>query len=450
LHRACKLRVRLTSNIPVFPDFFMVFASAVGMRLTLSRGRRFRRGFDSVPDTSARIVVSIDLETGMAESNHQANKVARGDREQLMFARSLVRDGREQEALDELLKYLRKNSNSVAATLAVARIYARQGKHQDAATYYSRAMKLDPMDARPHLHAGVALLKAKDFDRAQAAFKAALSIDPRNANAIVGLARTLQSKGDAAQATRYLQEALRLDPQHTQARMLHARILAKANNSKGAEAELESMVKLHPGKRTASIALARLHMQHKDYSKAADVLDTATQHGAEDPQVWKALARVRARSNDYGGAEAALSKAIGLQPTSALNHFRLVDLLLTQDKPEDALRVLERVRRRKPVEAAVHRYYGEIYRRQGLYKEAADSFRAALLHSPGGEAKVNAIEKDAGKDGANNWQALTERYLPAMEDLLTNVKEERRTLRASRPTRSGARRGAGRARRPSK
>ena len=64
----------------------------------------------------------------MAESNQQANKTAQGDRERLMFARSLVRDGREQEALDELLKYLRKNGNSVAAILAVARIYARQGK----------------------------------------------------------------------------------------------------------------------------------------------------------------------------------------------------------------------------------------------------------------------------------------------------------------------------------
>jgi tetratricopeptide (TPR) repeat protein len=386
----------------------------------------------------------------MAELKLQSNKLAGSEREQLAFARSLVRDGREQEALDELLKFLRRNGNSIPATLAVARIYSRLGKHTEAASYYSRAMKLDPMDARPHLQAGVALLKAKDLDRAQSAFKTALSIAPKNASANVGLARALQLKGDAEQATRYLQEALRLDPQHTQARMLLARMLAKSKNTKGAEAELETMVKLQPGKRAASIALARLHMQQEDYAKAAEVLDAAAQHAGEDPKLWKALAQARSQSEDYGGAEEALAKVIELQPTNVSSHFRLLDVLLAQDKIEGALKVLERVRRRKPVEATVHRYYGEIYRRQGLFKEAADSYRAALLHSPGGDAMVSAIEKDAAKDGAGNWEALAERYLPAMEQLLASVKEKRRTRRSERSAPSASRREVIRADRASK
>jgi cytochrome c-type biogenesis protein CcmH/NrfG len=297
------------------------------------------------------------------------------------------------------------------------------------------------MNARPHLHAGATLLKAQDFDRAQAAFKSALSINPKNADANVGLARALQLKGDVDQAARYLREALRLDPQHVRARLLMARMLAKANNTDGAAAELESLAKLQPGKGTASFALARLHVRKKDYARASKVLDSATKQSGEDPRVWKALALLRARSEDYSGAEEAFSKAIDLKPRNVAAYFRLVDVMLAQGKYGEALQALGKVARRKD-DATVQRYYGEIYRQQGMFKEAVDSYRAALLHTPDGEATVSAIEKDAGKEIPGNWEAVAKRYLPAMENLAASTKEARRKKRSERSRPSRAKRRA--------
>jgi cytochrome c-type biogenesis protein CcmH/NrfG len=367
----------------------------------------------------------------MAEWKPRVRKLAGGEREEMQFINSLVKEQRYDEAQEQLEAFLEKNKTSFAATVAMGRLFQKKKQFKDAVIWYERAAKLDPMQAQAPMRAGLSYLRLEDLDKAEAAFQRALDLDGKNARARVGLAQVYFMREDLNRSVAEVREALRYDPQLVQARMLLARIQNKAGSTDEAISEMRNVATLRPERRRVATQMARLYLKKDEPDKAEEVLLEAVEQEPNDAVAWDLLGRIRLRQEDYESASDAFREAVRLKPKQVSTHLRLVEALIGEGKAMEARKVLDDLPRKRHMSNVVHKFTGDIYRSEKKYKEAVEFYRAALLKTPGGDAVVADIEEGTSPVGEVDWEALADAYEPAMTKLMNEVRSERRSAKES-------------------
>ena len=158
-------------------------------------------------------------------------RVASGnEQERLIYAASLLRERKFDEAGDELRRILDQNERSLGATMGLGVTYLATRKLPEALSCFQKAMEIDPMDAQAPLRAGFAALGLGEREEAATYFAAALELDPSQSNAHLGLAIVLQKDEDPQPALDHARAALRGDPELNFARILIAQLQRKAGN----------------------------------------------------------------------------------------------------------------------------------------------------------------------------------------------------------------------------
>ena len=80
--------------------------------------------------------------------------------------------------------------------IARANTYMQQGNYEDAITYYTKVLKVNPKDAISYNNRGLAWGKKGDYDNAIADFTKAVEIDPQFADAYKNRGIVYYNKGD--------------------------------------------------------------------------------------------------------------------------------------------------------------------------------------------------------------------------------------------------------------
>ena len=354
--------------------------------------------------------------------------------DRLQHVGALMREEHFNDARDELLVLLHEDENSIPARMMLGAVYLRQQMHVDALDQFKYAIALEPMQVQAHVLAGTCCLRLNDIDAAQALLRTALDLDPKQATGHVAMAQLSVQTGDAAAAVSHLEEALRLDPQMESARMLKARLLSQAGNLDAAIEELTSLVHTNPEHTGASLQLAMMLRQKGHNEAAVELIEAAVKSNPESAKIWDLLGRMKTVVKDYGGAEQAFREAIAHKTTDRATPLRLVDTLIKQGKLDRAREMLQTMPRRGRMKAVVQRFYGDIYAARKLYDEAVESYRASILHTPGGDEIMAAIDAAAGP-GADS-----EAMMPHYHAAFVKMREERRAAEAEA---GGGRRGDG-------
>lgn len=328
----------------------------------------------------------------------------------LAYAFSLVRERRFDEARHELEKALQQNEKSFQTNMALGLLCQIQRQFKESLPYLHAAMSIDPMNARAPLLSGYSHFMLKDLSSAGQAFQTALKLDPKQANAHMGLAQVMQREGSTPKAIEHLQDALRIDPQLVQARLQLARLLHQSGQHEAATDHCEHILRSSPGHPIATFALASMHLASGKNEAALAILETAAKHKSDNAQIWSLLGRVRLQMKQYEEAEAAYREAARLRPHSITNSLQFVAALIPQGKTKEAADLLQRMPRRGWLAPAVQKAYGDLYLAQGDEREAVESYRAALLASPGGEEAVARIESSTPAGVEPDWKALVRSY----------------------------------------
>jgi cytochrome c-type biogenesis protein CcmH/NrfG len=113
-----------------------------------------------------------------------------------------------------LIEKLKTDPNNTALLVQTGAIYHATLQFREAATYYGRAVKVDPSNVAFRTKLASSLFRGGDVDGAIAQLNRALADDPKNANALfdLGMIR-LQGKKDGKGALAAWRQLLKTNPQ---------------------------------------------------------------------------------------------------------------------------------------------------------------------------------------------------------------------------------------------
>ena len=120
--------------------------------------------------------------------------------------------GRRQEAAVAFERAIELDPGYANAHRGLGITLYRDGRLQDAARAYERAIQLAPDDVSAHHNFGVVLQAQGRLDEAIAHYRDALRFDGRHADSHHGLALAFRAQGKAAESVRHYREALQAVP----------------------------------------------------------------------------------------------------------------------------------------------------------------------------------------------------------------------------------------------
>ena len=281
----------------------------------------------------------------------------------------------------------------------------------------ARAVLLAPENADLHFQRAGFLLAEHKLDEAQAALARTIHLDPNQFPAYILQGQMAIGRGDIDEAERLQRSAARLSPDHAWVKTL------------------EGMIALRRG----------------DGARAQSLLTRAAEQMPDDLQVLYALGFAHLNQQQFAFAEQAFRKIIDASPAMHGLRGLLADVLLQQQRPDEALDVLQplladpatatpalkrmtaelelimgrhesalqclrEALSEDPRDARAWSMAAEIWRRTGEVADAQATLDAALEKYPQTARLWQlrlAFEPEAGDDGA---KAVVDRWLAAMPD----------------------------------
>jgi tetratricopeptide (TPR) repeat protein len=268
------------------------------------------------------------------------------------------------------------------AQFLLARVRLARGDTAGAITEFQRLLTAFPKAPQLHYQLALTHLAARDTAAASASLSEALALDPTYADAILLSADLDARKGDYASAIAALSEMLARDTNSTQARVLLAAAHAGRKDYPAALAEYQKLAEAFPREPQFAFAIGNLYLQqrntnaarqaferalstNKDYLPAFDrLIDLDLQSGKQTEALEKVQARVtEAATNaplhlllarvllahaETNKAEAAMLKAVELNPEFRSAHVMLAELYVSTGRHQDALARLEAVLAKRP------------------------------------------------------------------------------------------------------
>jgi tetratricopeptide (TPR) repeat protein len=223
----------------------------------------------------------------------------------------LAANGRQQEAIQVLNRFIKTNPESADARLLLGSLLMEAGQRTESIEQLTAGVRLRPSSAEADNALGEAYNKFGNVPAARAAFEKAVALKPDYGIAQSNLGQTLLASGEAAKAAGHLDRAIRLlgrTDDAADAHYLRAKVYSAQNEQKQAAAQLEQAVALRP----------------------------------RFAEAWSDLGQARRALLDDAGALAAFERAVAANPKGAIAQYRLGAEYLRQSKPHLAVEHLQK------------------------------------------------------------------------------------------------------------
>jgi len=196
----------------------------------------------------------------------------------------------------------------------LGRLYEHQGKQKEAEDEYTQALLLDPAATEPMGRLIGALLKRREFDRAQRLVEAALAKDSASAPHYNWLGIVLQLQAKYADAEKALRKAVELDPKNAEYRAGLGALLLSKGDPAGAQEPLREAIRIKPN---LTLALYNLGVALALEGKSAEAIpffEQAERAGPPSVGLLNALANAYRETGQAPKAIAALKRSLRLKP----------------------------------------------------------------------------------------------------------------------------------------
>lgn len=234
-------------------------------------------------------------------------------------------------------KKLDKNPSDANVTTNLGAILQKQGKFDEALTYYAKAEYLDKTNVNARLNAGTLYQQKKDYNKALEAYDSVLLLYPKNTLALTYKAQAYAEMGKEKDAQELYEKVLALEPNNDTANYglknllrktlstnefvqyikehsvsgkpaeelyLYALDLHKENKLNDAISIYKQVIDMSPSSVETYVNLAIAQSQLKDYDGAISILKIANAKFPENEQVKETLHSIQDEINDSKIAKA--------------------------------------------------------------------------------------------------------------------------------------------------
>jgi protein O-GlcNAc transferase len=361
--------------------------------------------------------------------------------------------------LDRLIRRAARLSGSVAdpAVESADRLIAQgngeesAGNVQEACALYRRAVAAAPGYAKAHLNLGIGLEAGGDADGAARSYERTLAIDPAEPYAHYNLGKLLYARGVHDAAERHLRASIAARPDLVEAHVALSNLLDSKAMPEPAARELETALRLRPDYFGALYNYGMILLRQGRPAEAEAAFRRAV---ALDPrsepalgEAYLALYRLCRSRGDVAAATAALQGMIERWPDRADLLYEHALLLKKQWRLADAEAALRRAIAIDPRSISARRELAGVFLAYGRVEEALEAYEEAQAFDPGdsdaartesfvsGSAGLfarNFSEKDSAEElfaGHKALAARLERDYPPRFASFPNVVDPERRLR---------------------
>jgi tetratricopeptide (TPR) repeat protein len=207
------------------------------------------------------------------------------------LALDLTRSNQPEAAIREWTKAVELNPEEARAQFNLALVLDRQGRFEEAIASYGKAVKLDPQNTGAHTNLAVALARIGKLEEALEEFRKCVEIDPTSAKARHNLGLALIQTGRIQEGIEHCQASVDINPDYVEARNTLGMALAVSGRLDEAVIHLERAVSLNPGVFEHQLNLGRLLSEQRRYETAIRHLMQAVKlTGGEEPVSLESLA----------------------------------------------------------------------------------------------------------------------------------------------------------------
>ncbi len=339
------------------------------------------------------------------------------------LAELYVKTGRIRDAVVEAQDILKRDPNNLEAHKLLGRIYLRSlgdmpgGSGSDnilklAIEQYEEIVKIEPDSVDDHLLLGRLYRINNDMQKAESELKTAIKLDPTSEEAVTSLALLYTDEGDTAQALKVLASV----PDSARSAKLYSALGAAYEQRKDYKSAIDAYrhaVILDRDNLDAIRGLAENYFNDGQFDQALEQYKVIIDSNPEDAQSYVRISEIYRREAKYDEALESLKKADALVPDSAEVAYNMAAVYQVQGRYDDAISLLQDLLKKTDANQADHtnraiflERLGIIYREQGNYTAAVDTFRKMLTlgddNARGGYQEIIDTYRDA-----KNWPQAT-------------------------------------------
>ena len=263
------------------------------------------------------------------------------------------------------------------AQLEAGSLLLLAGKFADAKKLADRVLAANPKDVRARVLLGNSTAGLKDVDSAIKEFEEAIRLDPQQSGIYTGLASLKASSGDPVAAERIFKQAISTDPQSTNPRLALAHFYWSNDRIQEAEAVMKEAHGLKPGDSRVNVTLALFYQATRRRTEAEPYLRAAAETG-DDPRLTMLLADYYIAQNR--GAEAAklLQPLTGDRRFGVLVSMRLAGIAQVEGHADEAITIIDKALSSDPSNSRTLAAKSDLLLRQNKIDEAAKAAEAAV------------------------------------------------------------------------
>ena len=268
----------------------------------------------------------------------------------------------------------------------------------------------------------------EDYATAAMLLESFLFVYPGHVGALFNLAYCYSLQERAADAIDTYRQVLEVDPAMHSARQNLALLLLEAGKPAEAVAEFDLMLEAFPNNFHAHFyrGQALETLGHKD--KALADYQRAAELDPEAPQPRRAALPLLLQEEDWSGAETTVRQLLAITPGETELALTLAELLVNQDKQEDALaaydKFLEAQAAGEPPPPStlgeIHMRAGRLARKLGRADEALRHFRRARERGGESYAQSSLLDEADTLASLKRWKEA----IPLYEEVVKNKTDD--------------------------
>jgi Tfp pilus assembly protein PilF len=201
-------------------------------------------------------------------------------------------------------------------------------------------------------------------------------VGPDSAEMHQAMARELARHDENAAAIANYREALRINPNLPGLHTELGDLLYYSQDTKlqaGAAGEFEAALKVNPDDEKAQLYLGMIAEQDGDLKIALEDDTRATQLDSNDTDAYTELAKVLVLMNQRGKAQQALERAVQIDPSNYVAHYRLAGLYRQQGKTEQVKEQIDAYKKYKGMKDKLEKVFQGMRVASGQHPDTQDA-----------------------------------------------------------------------------